>query len=294
MKLLFKVTERKPESCFMARQDTMPCLEQDWHFHPELELIYFLKSSGTRYVGNSIGNFEPGELYLIGSDLPHLFRNHKEYYEDNFAGGVVDLVVIKFDQDFLGARFNELVETSNLQQLFKRANRGLKFSKEVAYLVHSHIMGTVGSDGLSGIIGLLNTLNVLAVTTNYTPLCKEEFSQTFQKGEKERMANVISYLTQNFDNKIELETVSSIACMTPNAFCRYFKKRTNKSFTQYLNEIRLGHACKLLIEGEMQITTIAYISGFNTVTNFNRQFKSLMKMTPSEYMEKYQVEPEVN
>lgn len=101
------------------------------------------------------------------------------------------------------------------------------------------------------------------------------------------MARVISFLTENFDRKIELDQVASIAYMTPNAFCRYFKKRTKKSFTQYLNEIRLRHACKLLIEGELQISTICYQSGFNTITNFNRQFKTLMGVTPSNYMERY-------
>lgn len=101
------------------------------------------------------------------------------------------------------------------------------------------------------------------------------------------MARVVSYLNENFEKKIDLEEVSAIAYMTPNAFCRYFKKRTHKSFTQYLNEIRLRHACKLLIEGELQIATVCYQSGFNTLTNFNRQFKTLMKTTPSEYMERY-------
>ena len=293
MKLTYKQTEKKPENSFLARQDRMPCIEQDWHFHKELELIYFIKSTGTRYVGNSIGNFGPGELYLIGSNVPHLFRNDREYYADKLESEAVDLVVVKFDPDFLGTGFKDLTEAKKLLTLFQVANKGIKFSKAAAYLVHNHILGLVGNQGLSSIVGLLNILDILSISENYTTLCLEAISNTFSQNEKDRMARIISYLNENFENKIELDEVAAIACMTPNAFCRYFKKRTHKSFTQYLNEIRLRHACKLLIEGEMQVATICFQSGFNTLTNFNRQFKALMKITPSEYMEKYNQREEV-
>lgn len=287
MKLTFKQTNRKPENSFLARQDTMPCIEQDWHFHPEIELIYFLKSTGKRYVGNSVGNFEEGELYLIGSNVPHLFRNHREYYDDKDENEAVDLIIVKFEHDFLGEAFEDLPEAKRLQSLFANANRGLKFSKAATYLVHTHMMGLVWATGLSRVVGLLKILDILSVSENYSFLCSNGFDNTYKKSEKERMARVISYLHENFENKIELETVASIAHMAPNAFCRYFKKRTQKSFIQYLNEIRIGHTCKLLIEGELQITTICYQSGFNTITNFNRQFKTIMNKTPTEYMEQY-------
>ncbi|WP_282160578.1 AraC family transcriptional regulator [Ulvibacterium marinum] len=287
MKLTYKQTERKPENSFLVRQDRMPCIEQDWHFHKELELIYFIKSSGTRYVGNSIGNFAPGELYLIGSNVPHLFRNNREYYSDMLEDEAVNLVVIKFESEFLGTVFLDLAETKKLNTLFQKANRGVKFSKAVTHLVHNYILGMVGDEGLSRIVSLLKILDILSISENYVPLCSEVIINNYNQNEKDRMARVISFLTENFDRKIELDQVASIAYMTPNAFCRYFKKRTKKSFTQYLNEIRLRHACKLLIEGELQISTICYQSGFNTITNFNRQFKTLMGVTPSNYMERY-------
>ncbi|WP_245167517.1 AraC family transcriptional regulator [Croceivirga sp. JEA036] len=288
MRLTYKQTEKNPGRSFMARQDTMPCIEQDWHYHKELELIYFMKSTGTRYVGNSIGNFGPGELYLIGSNVPHLFRNHKEYYAAEGSDEGVDLIVVKFERDFLGDNFLNLTESNRIQLLFDQANKGLKFSKAVSYLVHSHMVGLVNSQGLSSIIGILRILDILSISENYQVLCEEEINTTFRKDEKERMAKIISYLNENFHNKIELQEVSDLANMTPNAFCRYFKKRTRKSFSQFLNEIRIRHACKLLIEGKHQIATVCYQSGFNTLTNFNRQFKSLMNITPSEYMKKYE------
>src|SRR5680860_753056 len=125
MKLTYKQTEKKPEKCYLAKQDLIPCIEQDWHFHKELELIYFIKSTGTRYVGNSIGNFGPGELYLIGSNVPHLFRNDREYYTDSKENEAVNLVVIKFEPDFLGTGFLNLTEAKKLQSIFQIADRGI-------------------------------------------------------------------------------------------------------------------------------------------------------------------------
>ena len=150
------------------------------------------------------------------------------------------------------------------------------------------MVGLVGSKGLSSIIGILSILDVLSISENWEPLCAEEIVHVFRRDEKDRMAKIISYLNENFEKKIELQDVASIANMTPNAFCRYFKKRTKKSYSQFLNEIRIRHACRLLIEGRHQISTVCYQSGFNTPTNFNRQFKSIMKITPTEYMRKYE------
>ncbi|WP_163397308.1 AraC family transcriptional regulator [Flavobacterium fluviatile] len=287
MKLTYKQTERKPENSFLVKQDRRPCLDHDWHFHKEVELIYFIKSSGTRYIGNSIGTFSEGDLYMIGSNVPHLFKNDKANPLLTVEADSVDLIVIKFDPEFLGKQFLGLSESRNLQLLFENAEKGLQFPKSVSKLVHNIMVELTESKGLRSVIGLLNVLEVLSTTTTLTSLCSEVVVSSYTNKEKERMARIISFLTDNFDKKIELEEVAAIAYMTPNAFCRYFKKRTRKSFTQYLNEIRLRNACKLLIEGELQVATICYQSGFNTITNFNRQFKSLMNVTPSEYIDRY-------
>lgn len=288
MKLTYKQTERKPENSFLVKQERKPCLDHDWHFHKEVELIYFMKSSGTRYIGNSIGTFNAGDLYMIGSNVPHLFKNDKV---NNFPivleGDSVDYIVIKFDPEFLGKQFLSLSECRNLQLLIENAEKGLKFPKMISKLVHNTMIELTQTKGLRSVIGLLKVLEVLSTATNFTSLCYEVVISSYTHKEKERMARIISYLTENFDKKIGLEDVASIACMAPNAFCRYFKKRTRKSFTQYLNEIRLRNACKLLIEGELQVSTICYQSGFNAITNFNRQFKSLMNVTPSEYISQY-------
>lgn len=290
MKLTFKKAEISPESSFYIRQDTIPCIEHNWHFHPELELIYFMKSTGTRYVGNSIGSFGPGELYLIGSDLPHLFRNDKPYYEDHNEDEAVDLIVIKFQKDFLGNGFLDLSESRRINWLLEKSNTGLKFSKATTYLIHNYMVGLLGSQGMSSIIGLLKILNILSVSENYSTLCTNDVIHTYKREEKERMAEIIEFLTENFDKKIELKEIAAVAHMTPNSFCRFFKKRTKKSFSQYLNEIRISHACGLLIEGGKQVSEVCFLSGYNTFTNFNRHFKNIMTVTPSEFMKQYEID----
>ncbi|WP_299255710.1 AraC family transcriptional regulator [uncultured Aquimarina sp.] len=291
MKLTYKKVELKPEKSFSVKRANIPCIEEDWHFHKELELIYFIKSTGTRYVGNSVNRFKPGELYLIGSDLPHLFRNDREYYNnDEVDDRAVDIIIVKFKPDFLGDHFLNLTEMQAIKFLFQEANKGLKFSKTSTKKIRDILIQLVDSKGTLSILKILETLHLLCANKDYKQLCPRLNSFYFKKDEKEKMAKIINYLNANFDKKIELETIASIANMTPNSFCRYFKKHTQKSFSQFLNEIRIGNACKLLIEGELQITNVCYQSGFNTITNFNRQFRSFMGITPSDYLKKYDLQ----
>ncbi|WP_299184159.1 AraC family transcriptional regulator [uncultured Aquimarina sp.] len=288
MRLTYKDVELKPEKTFSVKRANIPCIEEDWHFHKELELIYIIKSTGTRYVGNSINRFESEELYLIGSDLPHLFRNDREYYKScQLDSKAVDIIIVKFKPDFLGDHFLNLTEVQSLKFLFQKANNGLKFCSNSTEEVRNLLIQLVNSEGTLSILKILEILHHLSLNKNYKQLCPRLNNFYFKKDEKEKMAKIINYLNANFDKKIELETIASIANMTPNSFCRYFKKHTHKPFSQFLNEIRIRNACKLLIEGELQIANVCYQSGFNTITNFNRQFRTFMGTTPSEYLKKY-------
>ncbi len=289
MKLNYNPSQKAVDQAFTVRQDRMPCIEQNWHYHPEVELIYFRKSSGTRYVGNSIGNFEEGELYLIGSGLPHLFRNDRDYYLDENSDRMVDLIIIKFLPDFLGEGFDGLYEYKGVRHMLQNANRGLKFSERDVYLVHNILGGLVGATGLPRVIDLLRVLDILAQSQESEILCHDRIIDVYNKDEKDRMSSIIKFLTDNFDKTIKLKEVADIAHMTPNSFCRFFKKRTQKSFSEYLTEIRIRNACQMLIKGEYSISEVCYQSGFNTITNFNRQFKSLKGMTPSEFTKQYQL-----
>lgn len=287
MKLSYKIIQKEPQNSFLTRRDTLPCLDTDWHFHEEIELIYFLKSRGTRYVGNSIGSFKEGEIYLIGSNLPHLFRNNKDYYGEELVNGAVDLIVVQFRHDFLGETFLNLPDNKVLKVLLENAKRGIRFTGDAVLEMKDTLMLLSENEGFSGLVDLLNVLNELIKSTQFEYLCEPGTGRYFKRTEKERMAKIINFLTQNFHNNINLNEIADLANMTPNAFCRFFKKRTQKSFTKYLNEIRIENACKLLIEGELQIGEVSYFSGFNSLTNFNRQFRNIMNETPTEFLAKF-------
>ncbi len=287
MKLKYKIIDQKMNDSFLARREAVPCLEDNWHFHKEYELIYFMKSSGIRYIGNTIRSFRKGEVYLIGSNLPHLFKNvnHNDGVKDN---GSVDMVIIQFSEDIFGKQFLNLFECRELTAMLRKSQMGLRFTIDVSSKLHSSFIEVVNSKGLTRMNYLLTILDNLSLSKESGSICTDYVSESYRKSEKERMAKVLNYLSENYsDSKISLARVAEIANMTPNAFCRFFKKKTQNTLSDYLNRIRIGNACKFLIEGEKQISEISYITGFNSLSNFNKQFKLIKKMTPSEYIKKH-------
>jgi AraC-like DNA-binding protein len=201
---------------------------------------------------------------------------------------MVDLIIVQFREDFLGKEFTVLPETKNLHTLFRKAARGLKFSKPTSSLVHDQLIELPYTGGLPSIIHLLKVLDTLSKSEDCQFICSEGINVTFRENDQIRMSKVINYLTENYNKKITIEEMAAVSSMAPNAFCRFFRNKTDKSFTEYLNEIRIGNACKLLIEGKMQVSQISYLSGFGSLSNFNRKFKQVMGSTPSEYMQKYE------
>jgi AraC-like DNA-binding protein len=292
MKLKYKIMEGQLKRAFLARRELVPCLENTWHFHEEYELIYFIKSKGIRYIGNTIGNFEDGEIYLAGPNIPHLYKNEITPKTNGEEMPSVDQIIIHFRADFMGAGFLNLPESAMLCNLMKKTQYVLRFSKVTASLLHNYLIGIAYKEGLSRITDLLRVLDVLSISKDYEMICHGEPIISYSKNDKDRMSKIIHYLNDNYSRKIELGEISDIAHMTPNAFCRFFKKNTNKSFSDYLNELRIGSACKMLIEGDKSISAISGSSGFNSISNFNRRFKRIMGITPGTYKRKYTKETE--
>ncbi len=290
MKLIYKKIERSPESSFLAARKTVPRLEEYWHYHSEYELVYILQGTGTFYVGNTMDHFTPGDLFLIGSNLPHIKRSEKIYDESRYSDQNVDLVLIQFAGDFLGKGFMDLPETKRIQSLLLRTARGIKFYLSGFSGLHEQLVGLPGEKGLPAVLNLLKILDHLASRDDYGYICSYGVNVTFRANEKMRMSKVINYLTKNYDQRITVEEIAEVANMAPNAFCRFFRNKTQKSFTEYLNEIRIGNACRLLMEGKMRVSEISYLSGFTSMSNFNRRFKESMDLTPTEFKRKYAME----
>jgi AraC-like DNA-binding protein len=253
-----------------------------WHYHEHIELVVILKSTGTRFVGDSIEKFHEGEIILLGKNLPHMWLNDKAYFRNN-SELKAQAVAIHFKEDFVGKNFFDIPEMSSINILLERAKRGIKFATLNIELI-SEIKKMVALNNFDKVIRTIEILNVLSKENDYSLLSTSGFLNSYHKTEDNKLEDVYAYLFNNFKNQITLNDVAKIAFMNPAAFSRYFKKVNRKNFSKYLNEIRIGYACKLLIEQKYNITDICFESGFNNLSNFNRQFKSITKYSPTEYL----------
>ena len=257
-----------------------------WHFHPESEIMLLEKSTGTQYVGDAIENFQVGDVVLLGSNIPHLWRNSKEYFVENSQLSA-EATVVYFREDRLGPDFYDLPEMADVKKLLKTARNGVKFSGKNKPILRKKIYEIVNTEGLDRIVGLLSLLNYMATNCDYQPISSLGYSPRIDESDFNRFNKVSAYLMNNFSKKIELSEIASVANLSPTSFCRYFKSRTNKTFVGFLNEIRVGYACKLLMEKDKNASEICYASGFNNLTNFNIQFRKVKNLTPLEYQNRF-------
>ena len=281
MKLLLKNPESFANEKLNIFQKVVPCLDVDWHYHAQLELIYISQSTGIRFVGDSVSQFEPGDLVLVGSYLPHLWRNDPSYYTDN-EDAAVKTIIIKFLLDFLGENTFKNPVFSSISQLFEQANYGISFGKKVSDSLSHDLIGLVELTPAEQAIKLLDIFYRLSMTDDKTILSSTDMRQYSQET-SHRIANVLKFISDNYNGEIGLKDVADIACMTTNSFCRYFKKMTNKSFVDFLNEIRIRNASRLLAQEDVNISEACYTVGYKSITNFNHQFKVIMGTNPKNY-----------
>lgn len=253
-----------------------------WHYHPELELDVIRTSTGTRFVGDSIEKFEPGDIVLLGKNLPHLWLNDKIYFKPD-SRLMAEAVVIHFAEDF-GGGLLKIPEMADIHNLFERAKLGIKFMGNANQLIIKKVDTMFELSGYDRIILFIDIIHHLATHNNYQTLSSLGYVNSFKGIHNSRMLPVFKYVMNNFKEEIKLETVSNLANMNASSFSRYFTNFQKKTFTQFLNEIRIGFACKLLIENKCNIASACYESGFNNISNFNKQFKAIKKMTPSKYI----------
>lgn len=247
-----------------------------WHFHPELQLVYVVGGSGKRHIGNHISYFRKGDLVLIGPNLPH-FGLTDQLKDDQIE------IIVQFRIDFLGKKFFDSPEMVGIKQLFERSRYGILFSKELKKELGPGIESLMELNSLDRMLKLLEILHSLAESTDYQLLNARDLALEVNQQENERIKKVYTYVRQKFQDDIPLSLISDEVNMTVPAFCRYFKKQSGKTFTQFVNEFRVIHACKLLTEGDQSISYIAMESGFNNFSYFNRLFKNIVKQSPNEY-----------
>ncbi|MCU7549035.1 AraC family transcriptional regulator [Chitinophagaceae bacterium LB-8] len=275
MKPLIEKLPLSGDTSFVARTHRTPLFEVPWHQHLEYELIFFTEGAGMSFIGNYVGEFEAGDVFFLGSNLPHTFQKNNEDM-------VVSAVVVHFREDFWGPELLQLPESKLISKLLKTAAHGVKFSGEMKSQLGKMILSLEKEKGFRRILSLLECLALMSETEEYTTVSTQEIKELNPR-DRDRIDRIFQYTMDHFRQPIQLAELADIAGMTIPAFCNYFKKRTRKTYIDFVNEIRIGHACKLLLTTEQSILDVCFDSGYNSVANFNRQFMKVKGLTPSAY-----------
>ena len=282
MKTALQKSAIPPSQIFAIRQLEEKHFDPVWHAHSEYQLFVVLEGTGTRFIGDSIKSFGPGELILTGPHLPHVWRSDEIYFDrhnDNKTRGIV----IYLNENFLGEHFLEKDEMILLKKLFNKSMRGLEFYGPKKEKVISLMKQLVELKGISSVMHLLQILEILSGTKEYHYISTKVYEDAFDQHETDRLNKVYEYAFQNFRKKVVLEDLAGLLHMTPTSFSRYFTMKNNKPFSKFISEIRIKHACKMLTETDESIAQICYDCGFNTLSNFNKQFKEIMQKKPTQY-----------
>lgn len=260
---------------FVADIYRTPLFEVGWHQHVEYELILFTEGSGQSFVGNHVGEFDTGDIYFLGGNLAHTFQKRAPEL-------ITSAVVIQFKEDFWGPAFMQLPECKSLRQLFEQSHQGLKIKESCAGKLSTLIQTLATTSGFRRLLLLGECLDLIATTEEYQLLSTGGGHQ--QAGRDSTCIDrVFQYTIHSFREPVSISDVAAIACMSIPAFCNYFKRCTQKTYINYLNEIRIGYACQLLLETRRPVLDICYESGYNTMANFHKQFQKIKKMTPLSY-----------
>ena len=247
-----------------------------WHFHPELELVFVDKAKGKRHIGSHLSYFNNSQLILTGANLPH------NGFADRFSTNGSE-TIIQFKEDFLGDHFLQIPEMVQIKNLFERAKKGILFGIETKKTLGANIVDLINCEGIDRIIKFLEILKYLSLTKDYTLLNVDGFAFEVEPQDNEKIDLIFSHVRSNFTQQITLDEIAEEVHMTVPAFCRYFKKVTGKTFTQFVNEFRIVHATKLLAENPSSITDICFESGFNNFSHFNKLFKKFTGKSPLKY-----------
>jgi len=278
---LLKSVEGGPRSVIL--QDLRdPHFDPNWHFHSHYQLFTVYEGTGTRLIGDTVQPFGPGDTVFLGPDIPHLWRSDPPYF-DASSGLATHGIVLYFQEDFLGREIFTREEMHPVFQLLRSASRGFVLTGALRERVQEEMKQLTGATGFQKVVRLLTLLDDLAHSHEKYPITSYGYQNTHKISETERMQRVHNYLLQHFKEEIRLKEVAAHAGMSEAAFCRYFKTRTRKTLTDFVSELRIGHACKLLQHDNWSISQIAFESGFDTLSNFNRYFKKITGMTPRDY-----------
>jgi AraC-like DNA-binding protein len=279
----FSIPKNSNEA-FRVQIDRQPYLYDKLHRHPEIQVTLVRSGAGTLVAGDYVGRFSAGAVYIIGSDLPHVFRSDAVYY-DRKRQLMADAVSIFFDAGTLGRDFWQLPETRVAAQFIRNCTGVYAVSSRKQKAVAALMEQLTTSKGIGRLVIFLQLLHQLCTKTSVVLLSQHALPAGVKTYDGERLNKVLAFTFREYHRPITLEEVAAVANLTSAAFCKYFKLRTRKTYINFLNELRISHACRLLSEGQRLVQQVCYETGFNNLSNFNRVFKRITGVSPVSWME---------
>jgi AraC-like DNA-binding protein/quercetin dioxygenase-like cupin family protein len=279
LKASYEVLQPPGNHSFLVRTFGKTGFAAPYHFHPEYELTWIVRGSGKRYAGNNMADFTDGDLVLLGPNVPHCWKLQPE-------GKNARSIVIQFTADFLGNDFFSKAELLNIHQLFQRSNSGIQFTNGTP--IQEHIKELAEEkNNFKQLIRLLEILQQLAVSKDYVLLDQHRLIAELSPANQTRINPIFAYLVENFRREVSLNKAAAIAGMTPNAFCKYFKRITRKTFMETVIEYRINYATQQLIQSDKTISDICFDSGFGDISHFYKMFKAKMQVSPLHYRQQF-------
>jgi len=279
------------ESSFVYRVKSDPRFARGWHYHPEFELTWIQASQGRRFVGDSIENYRRGDLVLLGPNLPHTWTS--EPRTSQRAPELHRAIVIQFGKSFLGDRFFESPEFEGVAKLLDRAGRGLRILGPTHHRVSEKMLRMRKQDRFERLMQLLGILETLAEgRRDVRPICRTSVGEAPLHGTRCRIDRIFAWLNEHYTGPINQGELARQVGLSPAGFSRFFRRATGTTFVQSVGELRISHACNLLIDTEHSILEVSLRSGFNNLSNFNRRFLLLKGMTPREYRRRHRGIPD--
>ncbi|WP_282086716.1 AraC family transcriptional regulator [Aquimarina algiphila] len=260
----------------------LPFFLNPLHYHKELELAYIIEGYGTRYVGSSIKSYQKGDMVLVGEELTHVWKSDQQFYEKD-TDLLTKAIVLKFYPDFAGKDFLRIPDVYPINRVFEKASGGLHIEGKTNEIISNILHKMLDQSSLEQMASLIQILSLISKSEEVEVLSNFDLHKSSNPKEKDRMNKIIQHTMLNFTKNISLDEISNVANLSKSAFCRYFKNAVKKSYNEFLYEVRVEFACKMLLESNVTIMQICYESGFNNPSAFSQIFKRAKGVTPNQY-----------
>lgn len=280
MKPVFaRIIEGLDTFAFAARAINRPVFSTEFHFHSACQMTYIVKSEGKRIIGDNVDRFSYDELTFLGSDIPHVWHNDIKNEDTEEAKSLA----LYIEPTSLLDSLEKLVDTKKIETFLNSSRRGLLFYGETKETLKTKLQQITIAEELRKAIILLEIIEILIHTEEFHYLSSTGYKHNYQATDTNKIDRIFKYVFDNFREELQLDEVAEMANMSKHAFCRYFKTRTQKTFIEFVHEVRVSEVCKLIANDKDQINNIAYHCGFNSLSHFNKTFKSIKGVTPSQY-----------